>query len=299
MGIDSQVARFLAEAHQRGCSFQETLTLGRQFLLADRRALQRLARQLGARLTPELTRARFAEPLFRELLGARRVESLDAAPYEGATIVHDLNTPLPHHLHCQFDAVVDGGTLEHIFNLPVALANAMHAVKVGGRLFCVSVANNFLGHGFYQLSPELFYRALTPVYGFRIERMVLVEFSGPSIERASAGHWYEVADPQQVGGRVTLVNRRPALLMVQAEKCADVGPLFKPFPQQSDYTAAWRPGAQPPSGPALGHALARLPLVGPLVVALYDAYRLRATHSLTNRRFYRPVGEDGGAMGQH
>lgn len=56
--------------------------------------------------------------------------------------------------------MVDGGALEHTFNVPVALTSYMEMVRVGGRLILVSPANDHFGHGFYQFSAELFYSAL-------------------------------------------------------------------------------------------------------------------------------------------
>ena len=61
----------------------------------------------------------------------------------------------------QFDLVFDGGTLEHVFNFSTALKNCMHMVKPHGRFVSVTLPNNWCGHGFYQFSPELFFRALT------------------------------------------------------------------------------------------------------------------------------------------
>jgi 2-polyprenyl-3-methyl-5-hydroxy-6-metoxy-1,4-benzoquinol methylase len=76
------------------------------------------------------------------------VSSIDASDYENATYVHDLNVPIPDHLKGQFDLVDDGGTLEHVFNFPVALRNCMEMVKVGGHLLLNVPTNNFVGHGF-------------------------------------------------------------------------------------------------------------------------------------------------------
>ena len=65
-------------------SFEDTLMLGRQFLLPDERALSTGFADAGLPL--ELHEARrifgegWSEPLFRHL-GARRVDSLDASEY--------------------------------------------------------------------------------------------------------------------------------------------------------------------------------------------------------------------------
>lgn len=287
MGIDNEAARFLCQSRLAGASFERTLTLGRQFLLARPDTLRQLAREQGLKLSARLWRGPFAEAFFQELLGARLICSVDATPYESASIIHDMNMPLPRQHHCAYDAVVDGGSLEHVFNLPVALANCMRATAVGGRLFSFTVANNFLGHGFYQFSPELFFRALAPAHGFQIERVLLIEYSHPGIERAGVSRRYEVRDPAAVHSRVTLVNGRPLLILTQARKLAHLADPFAVAPQQSDYVAAWRSTGR--RGAGLARTLARLPLVGQALTALYNRYQLGAVHTLSNRRFFTPI----------
>jgi hypothetical protein len=100
------------------------------------------------------------------------------------------------------------------------------------------MANNFMGHGFYQFSPELFYRVFTAENGFRMHRAVMFE------SRIGRPQWYEAADPKEVGERVELVNGRQTYLMVHAERIADV-PMFQSAPQQADYSALWAKGAPP------------------------------------------------------
>src|SRR5262249_52102244 len=154
--------------------------------------------------------------------------------------------PVPASLHEQFDLVYDSGSLEHIFNFPVAIRNCMEMTRVGGHLILCVPANNNLGHGFYQFSPELFYRVLDASNGFEIERMTALEtdivgprllghrFLGETLGRA-----FEVTDPIQVHQRVLLVNDRPITLLVRARRVCKV-PLFTPTPQQSDYAAQWQ-----------------------------------------------------------
>ena len=47
-------------------------------------------------------------------IGAKQVESIDAAPYENASIIHDMNFPLPG--GTRYSMVLDFGCLEHVFN---------------------------------------------------------------------------------------------------------------------------------------------------------------------------------------
>jgi hypothetical protein len=100
------------------------------------------------------------------------------------------------------------------------------------------MANNFMGHGFYQFSPELFYRVFSPENGFRMHRAVMFE------SRIGRPRWYEAADPRQLGERVELINGRQTYLLVHAERIADV-PIFASPPQQTDYSALWQQGVAP------------------------------------------------------
>jgi 2-polyprenyl-3-methyl-5-hydroxy-6-metoxy-1,4-benzoquinol methylase len=102
----------------------------------------------------------YAEPLL-EMLGAKEIVSIDASAYEGCSIVHDMNQPISEHLKARFDLVLDSGSLEHVFNFPVAIKNCMEMVRLGGYLVTMNPANNCPGHGFYQFSPELFFRVLS------------------------------------------------------------------------------------------------------------------------------------------
>ena len=79
----------------------------------------------------------YADQLFHGGVLLSELAVIDASPYEGATIVHDLNTPVDTSLHERFDVVIDGGDLEHVFNIPVALANLMSMLTVGGTMLLV------------------------------------------------------------------------------------------------------------------------------------------------------------------
>ena len=60
-----------------------------------------------------------------------------------------MNEAIPDSLKGKFSCVLDGGTLEHVFNFPQAIKNAMEIVAIGGHFLGVVPANNFSGHGFY------------------------------------------------------------------------------------------------------------------------------------------------------
>ena len=165
------------------------LTLGRQNLFIRPSKVLRMFREYGQSSEIASNKAiYYADDVF-ESLGFQRIDSIDASTYEGATIIHDMNIPVPESLHCCYDLVWDGGTLEHIFNFPTALMSAMQMVKVGGHLIFVTPSNNQCGHGFYQFSPELFFRVLTPENGFELIRIYVTGKGGP----------YHISDPALVG----------------------------------------------------------------------------------------------------
>lgn len=235
MGFEAATIEFLLWSRDAGLRFDRVLTIGRQGLHVTQAELRTILEAHGldpSRAQPILAGDRgFAEPLLT-YIGAGSVDSLDVSDYEGATILHDMNRPLPDSYHNRFSMVIDGGSIEHVFEYTTALRNCMEAVEVGGHFITITPANNLLGHGFYQISPELFYRALTPENGFEIVRLVLFENPWKRV-------WYEVADPEQVRSRVELAGGREACLIVCAKRTS-IQPIFAKPPQQSDYSMLWQ-----------------------------------------------------------
>ena len=95
--------------------------------------------------------------VFFELLGIPDVHMLDIDGYQGADVIADLNQPVPAELQGRFRTIVDAGTLEHIFDVRMCLTNIVKMLAVGGRVVHQSPCNNYVNHGFYQLSPTLFF----------------------------------------------------------------------------------------------------------------------------------------------
>ncbi|MFP7569479.1 methyltransferase [Marivita sp. S2033] len=100
----------------------------------------------------------YSETFFRKI-GFSKVESIDFSDFENASIIQDLGDKLPRALERKFDVIYDGGTCEHIFDLPTAYRNIHKMLKPGGVLIGHSPCNNWVNHSFYQINPEM-------VYGF-------------------------------------------------------------------------------------------------------------------------------------
>jgi hypothetical protein len=237
MGLDSNACRFLLMSAWRGARFERSLCLGRLNLSLSPSMMRRALDEFGFPTSAQEIESLFKDSSgyvesFLKKVGAETIQSVDATDYEGATDHYDLNNGLPAHFRCCFDAVIDGGTLEHVFNLPVAFKASMDAVKVGGYFFSFTQCNNAMGHGFYQLSPEFFYRTLSENNGFQLYEMILAEGSFGKVP------WFRVANPSSIGRRVELVNDVQTYLLVAAQRIRDTS-IFSEWPQQSDYATAW------------------------------------------------------------
>lgn len=119
----------------------------------------------------------YAEAMFRSL-GFGDVESLDFSDFEGAQLLCDLNQPVPEEWHGQFDFIFDGGTLEHVFNVPQALRNMFDMLSPNGRFVALNPLNNWVGHGLYQFSPELVYAFWNRACGCKVHRCIAMNDSG-------------------------------------------------------------------------------------------------------------------------
>jgi hypothetical protein len=236
MGLDTNGTKFLLSCRKNGTSFRRTLMVGRQILNLEFQELRKDLQGFSLFSSDEQVKnlltshQGYSEGLL-QLLGAEEIDSLDYSNYEGANLLHDMNLPIPDHWKARYDTVLESGSLEHIFNFPVSIANCMEMVAENGRLIIITPVNNIMGHGFYQFSPEIFYRVLNDRNGFEIESMLIFEYSPEE-------KWYQVEDPKKVKRRVELMNSSATYLCVRAKR-KQVKPIMAQFPQQSDYEDAW------------------------------------------------------------
>jgi hypothetical protein len=171
----------------------------------------------------------------------------------------------------------------------------MEMVKRGGCFFAQTPANNYLGHGFYQFSPELFFRVLSPQNGFKVEHCV-------AFEQGPRRRWFSVTDPEAARARVTLINSTPVILFVWARR-TEVKPLFQETPQQSDYAVAWAESTtkgnqrNPPSGTQPLERLKRALLnQAPRLARVLDSLRFsrfNLAFSFRNNRSFTRISKRG------
>ena len=285
MGLDINGTRALLFARKQGVDFSRTAMIGRQNLHLNVATLTRNLQDFGfaasSKESARLLSAEkgFAEPFLR-LLGAADIVSFDASDFEGATHIHDFNLPLDKKFFRQFTVVLDGGSLEHIFNFPQAISNCMEMLDIGGHFLGITPTNNFLGHGFYQFSPELFFRIFSPPNGFALRH--ILAFESPSTT------WYEVVDPDALGQRVSLINRRETYLLVIAQKTAEA-PIFAGGVQQSFYSAQWQVGRPVGYSPTRSVAGWRSYVPAPLVLSVQALRRWLPPRSGFDKKYFRKV----------
>jgi hypothetical protein len=287
MGLVYRNLWFLGEAKKKNVSFEKILTIGRQYLFVSKEEVRLLSKKFGKNeQLSAFENDKFADDFLAKLLDSKQVDSIDYSDYEGCKIVHDFNKPIQISLHQQYDVVIDGGSLEHIFHVPNAIENYMNLVKKGGSLFIFTTANNHLGHGFYQFSPEFFFNIFNESNGFELKDVLLEEHNFPSVELDSNHKIYRVSNPFDVKSRVGLVSNKPSMIMLHAIR-REIKPLFATFPIQSDYQPL-HAGEQKSSESKIKQIFNRLPKS--LQNYIHGKRQLRI-FSLKNKKFYQKIDE--------
>lgn len=218
MGLDRHGIGFIRYASTKQ-GLGDVATIGRQGLAITPSELQRV---LGK---PDAPHGEWGEPML-ESLGASLVESFDNSDFEGATHLIDLNKD--NDLPRQYDTIIDCGTTEHIFNAPKALRTYTELCKIGGQIIHVLPSNNFNNHGFWQISPELFFSLYTEANGYGETEVFLCDMG----ER---DFWYQVTPPSN-GEWSDATSPRAMQVMCRTRKVRDVA---EPVVQQASYASSW------------------------------------------------------------
>lgn len=196
------------KGHDLGGAF---LMLGRQGYIGSRRGLS--AKDFEAAIAthlPGLTEDDLRNPdnsyseTFFSKLGFDSVDSLDFSDFENASIIHDLTQPVGENLAARFDVIFDGGTCEHVFDLPTAFRNIDRMLKPGGVLIGHSPCNNWINHGFYQFTPEMVYGFWQKAMGYEVLDLLLQPMR-PAHSRMTA----RATNPNETGVRPRILGDLP------------------------------------------------------------------------------------------
>jgi len=234
MGIDVSALTFLMQNknHVTG----NVLQLGRQGMhIAWNQTDRELSKQIFEVFDQEtpfetiFSDYPHADGLFK-YLGADVVDSMDYSDFEQASIVHDLNEPVPNELINKFDFIYDGGTIEHIYDVKSVMDNIKKMLKVNGIFAGLAVGNNSLGHGFYQFSPELYRTVFSEQAGYEIISLQL-------IENTQIPDFIDLPTPPKGERQEIKTKDVPIYVCFIIRKIKDIE-VTKNF-QQSDYLKNW------------------------------------------------------------
>lgn len=253
MAIDAADLFFLLREAKERPFHGSVLTFGRQDVTIDATTFRRLAAQLNVRPAGRLPDR--SEPLTDEellrALGFSEVQSLDVSAYEGASVLHDLNSPdVPPDACGRYDVVFDRGTSEHVFHTPNMFVAVARLVRTGGRVIHLSPSTNHLDHGFFMFTPRLF-EAFYTANQFEIERLELVRY--PWLDRRPTIESYRYDSSRPCAGPAGRLDEAGYQVFCVVRKTpsstADRAPLWR--------EAGFKPPE--PRGPARG-LRPRLPL---------------------------------------
>lgn len=195
MGIDSTALETILVSLPHVNKKGRMLTLARQGIHIPKDKCDKLLSKHNINLIDYYDK--YCEIFFRKI-GFNCVDSIDYSDYENATIIYNMNIQVPIHLHGKYNYIYDGGTTEHIFNIPQVYENIFNMLCVDGIYCSVTVNNNFSGHGMYQFSPEFFQSVCQAKYGMEIINIYLGKVNTPFEE------WHSVKDAKSfIDGRNT------------------------------------------------------------------------------------------------
>jgi hypothetical protein len=172
-----------------------------------------------------------------EGLGFSELHALDLNTYEGADIVHDLNDAVPP-ADCmrRFDLVLDGGTLEHVFDVFSALRATCQMTRLGGRVVHISPLSNCVDHGFYSFSPT-FFADFYSANGWAVHRIAIARF----LKDPARDPWTLVDYEPHQWGEIGALEPGSYFTLACAQRLTDAACEVRP--QQAYYRRVWSVGA--------------------------------------------------------
>ncbi len=239
MGIDNYSFRLIQKLVDEHKLSGAALTLGRQSVnRANERAKVKafVAGLSGtpAEALPNANSFELVEAGFRNL-GFSTLDAMDVSDYQGANILQDLTQEVPGNLVGKYDLIYDGGTTEHIFDLPVALANLRDMLRVGGVLVSVNMLNGSPGHGLYQFGPDLVWSYWKRGSGFDV-----LSCAAQPVQEDAGYAPFEIPDIGAEGKRFPLKRKLPkgsVFLTYAVRKTAESRAAEKTY--QTDYVVKW------------------------------------------------------------
>ena len=219
MALTFHTFQFLKKLNNEKFFFGETLSLGRINNLISKDEFKKLNIKKN-----EYT---YEDKILMQNFNFLSLNYLDFSSFEDADIICDLNKPIEN-INRKFDTILDFGTSEHVFNINQCLKNIANLCKINGHIIQCLPANNNCGHGFWQFSPELFFKIYNKKNGFDNTEIFIIDLFDKN-------NWYQV-NQQKSGERLELSSSEPLYILVKTKKISSS--LFEDI-NQSDYEYQW------------------------------------------------------------
>jgi hypothetical protein len=205
MGIAFSFLPFFDSCHRRQALHNPFLALGSLEIHESEDRIMSFGRENAYH---NLLKEKTVRSLFLDRYGIKQYQDLDIN--ERADIKLDLNFPISQELEGIALTILDGGTLEHVFDVRQALTNIHNMVGMGGTIIHISPMTWF-NHAFFNFNPKLYqslirsndYELLVEAYCLpqikrryfqkRIDRQVYVTYDGkeyPEIKKAVESKFY-------------------------------------------------------------------------------------------------------------
>lgn len=173
--LEAEIIKLLKIAKVNGIQEKSLAMMGKQDININFKEFMNTIKNMGIKyddvMADSIMQSEHIDAFdFFRMFGFGKVSAVDYSEYEGADIVFDLNSDLPDELNESFDYIINGGTLEHVFDIKKAVINMSKMLKCGGIIMHTSPAVGWVNHGFYSISPT-FFQDFYSVNGFEIENM--------------------------------------------------------------------------------------------------------------------------------
>jgi hypothetical protein len=164
LGIDSRVFEFLLHEHCYKPISGKVLTIGRQAVIMTPDVILSTIKKFGLQprsKTFELDETNTHrtsddvisdQSLFRSFSDCSLLTA-DISPYEGADFVFDICDRIPYKLRGRFDFIIDGGSLDNVFDPFRMLQNMTKMLSPSGRLLLFAWSNSF-PTAYVKVSPD-------------------------------------------------------------------------------------------------------------------------------------------------
>ncbi len=157
MGISIYALHFLLHEHAYRPISGNLLTIGKQGVPLDANVVLSTIESFG--ITPKNkefeidtanqhqdqhrnTSTQITDASFFASFSDCKVQSADISDYEGADYVFDICGSVPEDLKAKFDFIIDGGSLDNVFDPFRMLANMTEMLAPGGRMFIYAWSNS-------------------------------------------------------------------------------------------------------------------------------------------------------------